>query len=231
MVSPGFHSAASLVHLSWLCVAIRESLAALQFLLCLNPVCDVVCQHSFISFSRASFLCNQSSFLSHLLGLLCCHHHHRMRYCWLGRIHRVCCLLLEYPRIFHRHECLFSNFYFIFVFSFLSGWVEAFCAGRCGSFSCSLVVVHVPAPYATVGVTTAWNRCSRCRSNYDWDVSSCRCLAKADHAHRIRYSTSVVTWSTNVIVCPRYFTFPLRKSISTCILSMSTFLVLFVLVC
>ena len=30
-----------------------------------------------------------------------------MRYCCLGRIHHVCCLLPESPRLFHRHECLF----------------------------------------------------------------------------------------------------------------------------
>ena len=32
------------------------------------------------------------------------------------------------------------------------------------------------------GVTTASNRCNRCRSGLDWDVSSCRCLANADQA-------------------------------------------------
>ena len=37
----------------------------------------------------------------------------------------------------------------------------------------------------SVGVTTASNRCDRCRGKYDWDVSSCRCLANADQAHRI----------------------------------------------
>ena len=35
------------------------------------------------------------------------HFHHRMKCCCLGRIHHVCCLLRESPRLFHRHECLF----------------------------------------------------------------------------------------------------------------------------
>ena len=77
-------------------------------------------------------------------------------------------------------------------------------------FSCSFVVVHVPASYVIVGVTTASNKCSRCRSKWNWDVNSCRCLAKADHAHPC---TSVVFWSTNVIICPRYFSF-LQEEVS-----------------
>ena len=51
-------------------------------------------------------------------------------------------------------------------------------------FSCSLVAVHVPAPYVIVGVTTASNRCNLCRC-LEWDVSSCRCLSNADKRHRI----------------------------------------------
>ena len=38
-------------------------------------------------------------------------------------------------------------------------------------FSCSFVVANVPAPYVSVGVTTASNRCNRCRSKYDWAIS------------------------------------------------------------
>ena len=30
-----------------------------------------------------------------------------MKFCCLGRIHHVCCLLRESPRLFHRHECSF----------------------------------------------------------------------------------------------------------------------------
>ena len=39
-------------------------------------------------------------------------------------------------------------------------------------FRCSFVVAHVPAPYVVVGVTTASNKCNRCRSEQDRDVSS-----------------------------------------------------------
>ena len=54
-MSPEFHSAALLVHLSWLCVAIRRACRHLfQFLQNFNPICDAVCQHFFISFFRAS---------------------------------------------------------------------------------------------------------------------------------------------------------------------------------
>ena len=106
MMSPGFHSAAFLVHLSGFGVAIRRASRPLQFPLCFNPICDVVCQHLFIGFFRDSLIRVQSSLLDCLLGLLCCHHHHhRMKYCCLGRIHHVCCLLRESPRLFHRHEC------------------------------------------------------------------------------------------------------------------------------
>ena len=67
------------------------------------------------------FLCILNPILINcLLGLLCCLHHHRMKYCCLGRVHHVCCLLLEYPRLFRRHECLFllvllCFWYFLFV--------------------------------------------------------------------------------------------------------------------
>ena len=32
-----------------------QGLSPFQFLLCFDPICDAVCQHFFISFSRASF--------------------------------------------------------------------------------------------------------------------------------------------------------------------------------
>ena len=94
-------------------------------------------------------------------------------------------------------------------------------------FSCSLVVAHVPAPYVIVGATTASNRCNRCRCKYDWDVSSCRCLANADQAHRILCYTSVVSWFTNVVICTKYSTFPSGRSISTYISPMSLNLFVF----
>ena len=65
-------------------------------------------------------------------------------------------------------------------------------------FSCSSVVAYVLAPYVLQSETTASNKCKRCRGVKDWDVSSCRCLATADHAHRILCCTSVLSWSTYV---------------------------------
>ena len=50
----------------------------------------------------------------------------------------------------------------------------------------------------------------------------------ADQAHRILCRTSVFAWSTYVIICPKYFTFPSRGSISTCISPISISLNLFV---
>ena len=52
------------------------------------------------------------------------------------------------------------------------------------------VVVHVPAPCVIVGVSTAPMQCNLCRSTYDWDANSCRCLANADQSHRILCCTS-----------------------------------------
>ena len=92
-----------------------------------------------------------------------------------------------------------SSSLFIFVFSFCLHIATKRPALCCADhFLCSFVVAHVPAPYVSVGVSTASNRCSRCRRKCDWDISSCRCLANADQGHRIRCCTSVVPWSTNV---------------------------------
>ena len=88
-----------------------QGLSPLQFLLCFNPICDAVVSAFFDQLLSCFLLC--------VLGLLCCLHHHRMKYCSVGCVHRVCCLLLEYSRLFRGHECLFSKFFFIFVFSFL----------------------------------------------------------------------------------------------------------------
>ena len=125
-----------------------------------------VCPHFFISFFRESCLLNRR------LGLLCCLlHHHQMKYCCLGRIHHVSCLLLKHPRLFHRHESLFLRASFLFLY-FLFVWMmirSILCWAARSIFSCSFVVAHVPAPYVIVGVTTASNRCNRCRSKWDWD--------------------------------------------------------------
>ena len=60
-------------------------------------------------------LCTESSLLIHLLGLMCFLHHPRMRYCCLGRILGLCCVLLVYldeflhlGRLFHLSLLCFS---------------------------------------------------------------------------------------------------------------------------
>ena len=112
MMSPAFHSAASLVHLSWLCVAIRRAWHHFNFL-CVwtqSVVLYVRIFRQLLScFLKYSIQSSESS---------SCLHHHRMKYCCLGRVHRVCCLFLEYPCIFRRQECLFLFFDFrIFILS------------------------------------------------------------------------------------------------------------------
>ena len=99
---------------------------------CFNPVCDAVCYH----FSSASlvllFLRIQSSLQDCLHGLLCCLHHHRMEYCCLGRIHHVCCFLLESPRLFRRHESLFHQFHSYFcIFVWMMRRSIVFAGGNC----------------------------------------------------------------------------------------------------
>ena len=133
-----------------------ESLAPFQFILSLDPNCDVACWHFLISFFRVSFSCIYSNLQIRLLGLLCCPHHHRMIFCCLGRIHRLYCLLLEYPRgmSFPAHYFLFLWFLLVSMMSrSILRWVVR------SIFSCSFVVVHVPAPYVVVGVTTASSMC------------------------------------------------------------------------
>ena len=45
MLSPGFHSATLLVHLSGLWAAIRRARRHFNFFLCFDTICVVVCQH------------------------------------------------------------------------------------------------------------------------------------------------------------------------------------------
>ena len=133
---------------------------------------------------------------------------------------------LSIPRLFRRHECLFSKFLYIFVFSFcLDDESKHSALSGAEHCSCSFVVVRVLALYVIVGATAASNKCNRCRRR-DWEVSPCRCLVNADQAHRILCCPSVVSWSTNVIICPKYF--PSRRSILTCISTISNSLNLFV---
>ena len=42
-----------------------------------------------------------------------------MKYCCFGRIHRVCCLIVEYPRLFRRREFLFLKVCFFCIFFFV----------------------------------------------------------------------------------------------------------------
>ena len=79
-------------------------------------------------------------------------------------------------------QVLFDFRYFLFCLDDESKY-SALCNAE--HFWCSVVVARVPAPYVSVGVTTASKRCNRCRSKLDWGVSACRCLANADQAHRI----------------------------------------------
>ena len=124
-------------------VAIRKACRHFSFFCVSTPICDAACQHFFISFFRASF---HVSLLNRLLVLLCCLHQHRMKYCCLGRIHHVCCLLLEYPRLFRRHECHFLQVLFLFVFSPClddESMHSALCSAE-QFLSCSFIVAHVP---------------------------------------------------------------------------------------
>ena len=94
MMSPGFHSAAFLVHLSGLWVAIRRACRHFSFF-CVSTqfVMLYLCMCSSASFV---LLFIQSSLRNRPLVLLCSLHQHRMKYCCLGRIRHVSCLLLAY---------------------------------------------------------------------------------------------------------------------------------------
>ena len=118
MISPGFHSTAFLLHLSGLWVAIQRACRHFSSLR-VSTLFVMLCVNIFHQLLSRFILCVQSS-LSRPLGLMSYPHHHRMRYCCLGRIHRVCCLLLEYPRFFPRHECLFVQFFVFFFVSMIS---------------------------------------------------------------------------------------------------------------
>ena len=86
-----------------------ETLVAISVSSVSRPLLSCCMSASFISFFRA-FFCIQSSLLNRLLGLLCCLQQHRTKYSCLCRIHRVCCLLLGYPRLFRRRECSCPNY-------------------------------------------------------------------------------------------------------------------------
>ena len=129
-----------------------QGLTPLQFLLCLDPICDVVCQHFLISFSCAFFLCTLSNLLTPLPGLRCFLSHFRKKCCSPGHVHRLRCLLSQFIGGFTHFAILnvFSSQLFFFVFYF--------------PMSSLLRSMHVPAIHIVVGVTTASKRCILCRS-------------------------------------------------------------------
>ena len=118
MISPGSHSAAFLAHMSGLWVAIRRASRHLSFFCVSTQV--VMLYSAFFHQLLSRFLFEYS-----LLGLLCCLHQHRMKYCCLGRIHHVCCLLLEYPRLFRRHGCLLNYFFVRMMSRGILRWVRS----------------------------------------------------------------------------------------------------------
>ena len=118
LLSPGFHSAAFLVHLSWNFVAIRIACRHFSFF-CVSTQFVMPYVSIFLSFFHASFHVFNLQDCPH--GLLCFLHRRRMKCCCLGRLHHVCCLLLEYPRLFHRLECLFLQVSVYFCIFSLSG--------------------------------------------------------------------------------------------------------------
>ena len=104
MMSPRFHSAAFLVHLSGFVVAIRRACRHFSFR-CVST--QLVMLYVSICSSASSvflFPCSiQSSRWSSWLALLSPSSWNEI----LLSCHHVCCLLPESPRLFHRHECLF----------------------------------------------------------------------------------------------------------------------------
>ena len=160
MMSPGFHSAAFLVHLSWLCVAIRRAWRHFNFSVFVMLYDSI--------FSLASFgllLCLESSLLNRLPGLLCCLHHHPMKYCCLDRIRHHVLSSSQVSSLISSSRLSFSpsffRLYFLFVWMMsrsILRWVVR------SMFLCSFDVAHVPAPFVLVGVTTASNWCNQCRS-------------------------------------------------------------------
>ena len=150
----------------------QQGVSPFQFLLGFDPIC-VVCHHFFICFSRASFRCTRSNLLIHLLGLMCSLSCPRTRCCCLGHIHRLSCLL-EHLHSFRHFECRFHLGLLCLSscsFSLSHDDTMHSALGSAEHFSCSSVVVNVPAPYVVVCVTTASKTCNLCRSKFDWDVS------------------------------------------------------------
>ena len=157
MISPGFHSAVLLVHLSCLCVAIRRAWRDVIFF-CVSTQFVML----YVSiFSSASLDSIQSSNSCSWLDVLSVSFSNEIL---LFRSHSsfVLSSFLDFIGGF-------THFTFLNVFS-SSVFVVYFCifclndkmkhSALCCTdhFSCSSVVVHVLAPYNIVGVTTASKR-------------------------------------------------------------------------
>ena len=72
-----------------------QGLAPFQFLRCLDPIFDVVCQHFLICFSCA-FSCITSNLLPPLPGMMCFLYHSRMKYYCPTHIHHLYCFFSRF---------------------------------------------------------------------------------------------------------------------------------------
>ena len=125
-------SAALLVHLSGLWVAIRRACRRFRFLCVSTQFCVVVCQHFSSTSLALLFMCTQSNLRIPLLGLMCFLYHSRMRYCDLGNIHRVCCFSSFVSSLISSSWRSFppQSFWFVFL-SFLFVWMVRRSILRC----------------------------------------------------------------------------------------------------
>ena len=133
MIRPGFHSAALLVHLSGLFVAIRRAWRHLKVSsVCRHPIYDVVCQHFLIQSSVFSAPFSTEILLSWShSSCVCCR--------WVHSLRHLECLFLPGFLCFHfcdetKHSALCCTEHFASSFG-------------------------VSAPYVIVGVTTASKMC------------------------------------------------------------------------
>ena len=165
-----------------------QGLSPFQFLLCFKPTCDVVCQHFFISFFRASFCV----FLACLVVLIMC--------------------AVFFLSIF---ACfVVAKFFFsFFVFSFcLDDQSERSALGSAEHFFVFFCSSPCSGNVRFVGATTESNRCDRCRRSgigMSVPVDVLRTRTK-----RIG-SCAAPPWFPGprlyVFICPKYFTFPSRR--------------------
>ena len=91
MTSPQFHSAALLVHPSWLRVAIRRAWRHLSFF-CVSTKSVLLYVSIFSSASLALLFMYSILSSNSLPGLMCLLSHSRVKYCCAGHIHRCAVL-------------------------------------------------------------------------------------------------------------------------------------------